>query len=283
MFSIVKWATALALGVAVLSGAADDASAQNASIWEQAKQTGTLRFGLVPNRPPYQWLKPNGEHTGLAIKMGVDLADAIAKELGRPIKIEYVNTSYATLVLDMQSNRLDAFFGLTDTEERRKAIDMIGPMYMMPAVGVTREKGGLGERWEDYNKSNVTVSVNIGTSENDAVLKLLPNAKINALRTAADAVLDAASGNAQIFVTAMLIGTGVVQRNPNLKSMILLKPLHATPSGAASRKDADGKFAKFAQDWSVTYRKSGAITKTIVDAVKETGFDLTTVDANLEF
>ena len=269
--------------VALLSiGFAPIASAQNPSIWAQVQQTGVLRIGLIPNRPPYQWEK-GGKLIGMSITIADDLAKALEKELGRPVRIENVITSWATLILDLQSNRVDAFVGLTATEERKKAVSMIGPLYAIPVVAVTPGSSKLGENWEDLNKPTVTVSVTTGTSDEDAARKFLPKATVRSHKAATEAILDVLSGNSQAFITALLIGAPLMQSNPNLGKMIILKPAYALPSGAAARPDADGRFAAFADAWAKTYKESGRARDVVLDAVKESGFDLTRIEGGASF
>ena len=270
---------------AVLTGlpaTAPRAAAQNVSVWEQARQTGVLRYGLIPNRPPYQW-ENAGTLTGMSVKLGQDLAAALEKELGRQIRVEHVITSWATLILDLQANRVDAFFGLTATDERRKAVDLFGPLYAIPVVAMVRPNTTFGDRWEDFNRPDVTVSVTMGTSDEDQARKALPNAKIDALKSAGDAILDALSGKAQAFLTPLLIGAPLAVRNPALGRMIILQPPYALPSGGASRRDTDGKFVAFAQKWAEGYRAAGASRQVILDAVKESGFDLEKLSGAVDF
>jgi polar amino acid transport system substrate-binding protein len=74
-----------------------------------------------------------------------------------------------------------------------------------------------------------------------------------------------------------------MQKNPVLNRMIILQPPYALPSGGASRRDGDGKFAAFAQHWAAAYRASGAAKRTILDAMQETGFDLTKISGGADF
>ena len=276
MMRLAAFAFALFLSVA------GSATAQNASIWEQVQQNGVLRVGLIPNRPPYQW-ENGGKLTGMSLKLAQDLAAALEKDIGHPIRVENLVTSWSTLILDMQANRLDAFFGLTDTEERRKVVDMFGPLYAVPVVAIVRGNAPFGDKWEDLNKPGVTVAVTMGTSDEDQTRRALPNAKIDALKSGGDAILDVLSGKAQAFITPILIGAPLMQKNPVLNRMIILQPPYALPSGGASRRDADGKFAAFAQRWAQAYRASGQAKQTILDAMQETGFDLTKISGGAEF
>src|SRR5690242_14466212 len=106
----------LALALA-FTGLTAPASAEGGSTWDRIASEKTLRVGLIPNRPPCQYLL-NGEQEGLSIQMGKDLAAALGKAMGADIKIAYVQSTWSTIVLDIQSGHADVFFGMTDSEER---------------------------------------------------------------------------------------------------------------------------------------------------------------------
>ena len=153
----------------------------------------------------------------------------------------------------------------------------------MPVVAMVRPNATFGDRWEDFNRPDITVSVTMGTSDEDQARKALPNAKIDALKNAGDAILAALSGKAQAFLTPLLIGAPLAVRNPALGRMIILQPPYALPSGGASRRDADGRFAAFAQKWADEYRAAGHSRQVILDAVKESGFDLEKLSGAVNF
>ncbi|MEJ0017800.1 MAG: transporter substrate-binding domain-containing protein [Acetobacteraceae bacterium] len=258
------------------------ASAATVSLWDQIKETGVIRYGLIPSRVPYQWEK-DGKLAGLSVRIGADMAAALEKAMGRRITVEHVITTWATLILDLQAGKSDCMFGLTDTEERRKAVDMFGPLYAVPDVAVLRGDGPPGATWEDFNRPDMVVSVTMGTSDEDAVRRFMPKATVHAMKTATEAILDVQSGNAKLFVTPLLIGAPLMQRNPNMKRMVVLQPPYALPSGGAARKDTDRRFAEFAAAWATDYRESGRSRQAIVDAMLECGFDMAKLEGGVSF
>jgi polar amino acid transport system substrate-binding protein len=268
------------LGAAVAR--ADCSIAAAPSVWEQVAQTGVIRYGLIPNRVPYQWEK-DGRLTGLSVRIGADLAAALGQHLGRGITVQHVVTTWATLILDLQSGKSDCMFGLTDTVERRKAVDMFGPLYAVPDVAVLRGDGPRGISWEDFNRPEITVSVTMGTSDEEAVRRFLPKATEHAMKTGTEAILDVQSGNATMFVTPLLIGGPLMQRNPNLARMVVLQPPYALPSGGAARKDDDRRFAAFAEDWAKDFHASGRSRQAIVDSMQECGFDMSRLEGGVAF
>lgn len=282
MKSLMNAVTAAAtLGAAMFASMAP-AAAQEQSTWEKIREAGTISYGLIPNRPPYQWEK-DGEQAGLAIQMGMDLAEALSKEMGKTISIAYENTGWSTLILDIQSGRVDAFFGMSETEERKKAINMFGPLYAVPVVAVTTRGEVAADTWDAYNSPDHSISVTMGTTEEDALRKYMPKADIRAMKGMAEAILDVQSGNSEALVTSVLLGINAMSKNPNFNKMILLKPAHALPSGGGTRKDSDGKFNDFVNAWAAEYRQSGQVKTVILDSLKEAGFDTASIPADVQF
>ena len=138
------------------------------SAWQKIQDAATLRVGVIGGRPPY-FCQVDGQWRGFSARMGHDAAAALSKAMEQPIKVEFVNTSWATVVLDLQAGKADVFFGMAQSPEREKALAMFGPLYALPNVAINAAGFNPGDKWEDYNKPEVTVSVAMGTTVTRAV------------------------------------------------------------------------------------------------------------------
>ena len=78
-----------------------------------------LHTSLIPRRTPA------GNWSGFAVEMAKDVAKSLHVDL------EYVETSFKTVVLDLQSGKCQVFFGFNATPERALAIDFAGPLYTL--------------------------------------------------------------------------------------------------------------------------------------------------------
>src|SRR6478672_4510318 len=92
---------------AVVMSAAVSAGAE--ATWDQIKRTGKLRYGAVDYPPNWYRDKTSGKWTGFLVEMVED----VAKEMG--VEAVPVETTWATCVLDLQSNKTDLQFGLQAT------------------------------------------------------------------------------------------------------------------------------------------------------------------------
>lgn len=257
------------------------ASAQG-STWEQIEKTGILKVGVIPNRPPYFELV-NGEWQGFTAEMSRDVAKALSVAMDREIKIEWMLSSWTTVVLDLQAAKFDFFLAMAMSEERKKALYMFGPIWSVPNVAINAAGFNPGDNWEDYNKPDVKVTVAMGTTDEQAARKFTPKATIRAMKATPEAVLDIQSGNAQTWVTTVLTGLGAMKANSSLANIVLLKPLYALPSGGGTRRDSDGRFYAFMQGWGWSYKESGLSQKRILDAMRQFGLDVDRLPKDVKF
>ena len=88
---------------AVLLLAAVPAAAE--STWDQIKRTGKLRYGAIDYPPNWYRDKTSGKWTGFLVEMVED----VAKEMG--VEAVPVETTWATCVLDLHSNKTDLQIG----------------------------------------------------------------------------------------------------------------------------------------------------------------------------
>jgi ABC-type amino acid transport substrate-binding protein len=252
------------------------------STWNRVAQEKVLHVGLIPNRPPYQW-KREGKDTGLAIRMGEDLAKALAREMGGPIRIDYVTSTWSTLVLDMQAGRIDVFFGMADSEERRKAIATFGPIYSVPVVAVNSRGFNPGASWAAYDDPKTQIATIMGTVDEQAAREALKKAKLRSFKSLAEASLDVQSGNASAMVTSILIALDAKKKNPAFASLTLPTPVQAFPSGGGAPRDTEGRYAAFLQKWAEEYRSSGRAQTVIMDAIAEAGLSVEDLPQGVKF
>ncbi len=252
------------------------------STWEQIDKTGKIRVGFIPNRAPYQWVD-GGKVKGFIDTMTKDFVGKLGEKLGHPVALEYVETTNQTTILDLQANRIDVYIPLTVTEERRAAVDMFEPLYLMPVVAFNRKGFDPGKDWSNYNKPATTISVVMGTTDELAAKKRLTGASIRALKSTSEAVLEVQAGKSDAVVMGLLLGLIGVKNNPNLGDITLLQPVEAPPSGGGTRKDGDGRFLRFMQDWATAYQAGGGATTAIYDAMKEAGLEVEKIPAGVKF
>lgn len=255
------------------------------SSWDAIAASGKLRVGVIAARPPYFWKNDKGEWTGFSAQMGSDLADALGKPMGKPIAIDFVETTWGTVILDIQANRLDAFFGLSYSKQRDDALHLFGPLYSLPEVLLAAKNFNPGQdvTWAALNKPENKFSVVLGTTDEQAARRLLPDAQIRAMKGMEEAVMDVQAGYGQAMVTTVLVGLGALKTSTAFGSMVIPQPTLTAPSYGGTRRDGDGKFATWLQTWAKQYRDSGRAKEVILAAMTQYGLDVSKLPPTVAF
>jgi glutamate/aspartate transport system substrate-binding protein len=124
-----------AIGLAGLASVSSPASAQDASCPEDTldkiKKSGVFNLGVREAAPPYGYKDASGKYVGLATDIAMIIYDAINKELGGNIKINYVPVTSQTRIPILQSGTIDAEAGATVvTRARVKVVDFSLPHFV---------------------------------------------------------------------------------------------------------------------------------------------------------
>src|SRR5713226_7096433 len=166
------------------------------STWDQIKRTGKLRYGAV-EYPPYWYRdKATGKLTGALVEMVED----VAKEIG--VEAVPVETTWASCVLDLQSNKTDLQFGLQATPKRALVIDFAGPAYNLYWYMINHT-GFKASTWDDYNKPEVKIAAMLGSADVVILQKVAPRATRIELNDVASTARAVTSGRADAMVTAV--------------------------------------------------------------------------------
>jgi polar amino acid transport system substrate-binding protein len=213
------------------------------STWDQIKRTGKLRYGAI-EYPPY-WYRDKS--TGKLIGALVEMVEDVAKEIG--VEAVPVETTWASCVLDLQSNKTDLQLGLQATPKRALVIDFAGPAYNLYWYMVNH-KGFKASTWEDYNKPEVKIAGILGTSDIVILQKMAPKATRIELKEIADTALAVSSGRADAMVSAVFGALVAKNRNPDLGDFVLPTPTVYLPSYIGVRREDNNTLQKFLQAWA---------------------------------
>lgn len=267
----------LALFIAASALSASSAMAADESAWAQIQSTKKLLTCVVPAYQPYSARDAGGTWSGFAVEMAKDVAKALRAEP------EFIETSFKTVVLDLQSGKCHAFFGFNATPERALAIDFAGPLYTLGFGAIDRE-GFVpkGDRWSDLNDPSIRVCYAVGNSSEQQIKRFAPKSTMTALPQADDCVLALMSGRVDRYIDGIMGSLGAKQKNPRLGNVRLMTPLYALPSYAGVRLD-DGRFQKFLQKWSEYNRANGNISNWLTTSMESIGIKTETIPAEVQF
>jgi len=277
--------SALLSGVAVGAAAAFAAPAAAQEVTAPAAGSNLDRIlsakklrvaAIVGEEPYFSKNIVTGEWGGFCI----DMARSIAEELS--VDLEIVESTWGNSVLDLQANKIDLSFGLNPTPKRSLVVDFSDPLFYN-AFAVVAKNGFTAASWEDLNKPEVTVAVDIGSTHELIARRYAPKANITGFKTRDEAILAVAAGRADCFVCTIFLGLTSKQKNPQLGNFIMPAPFVQSAVSAAMQYDSDRRFRDFVSAWCNFNRGNGQIREWIVANLSKVNIQPEDVPAEVTF
>ena len=133
---------------------------------------------------------------------GIDIE--LSRELGRDLKlsVQYVDSSFQTLVDDLKSDRCDvAMFAVGMLPQRMEQLRFTRPYLQSDIYGVTTKGNPVVKRWEDIDKPGVAVAVQAGTFMEPVMAAALKQARMVRVNPPATRERELEAGRVDVFMT----------------------------------------------------------------------------------
>jgi polar amino acid transport system substrate-binding protein len=246
--------------------------------FDRVQRTKVLRIAALPGELPYfRKDLATGEWSGAAVSMALDIAKVF------DAKLEYLESTYGNSVLDLQANKVDLAFALNPTPTRALAIAFTHPVIIHP-FGCLAKAGFNPAGWDDINKPEIRIAVDLGSLHEIAARRFAPKAQITAFKTRDDCILALQSGRVDVDILAAILGISAVGKNSALGPYHLLQnPLVALPSCAAYRRDGDTRFADVLNAWVDYNRGIGQIREWMIGGLQMSGAKPEDIPSQLSF
>ena len=212
-----------------------------------------LRVGMELSYPPFESIGPDGLPQGVSVEM----ARALADELGRPLKIE--NIPFTGLIPALKSGKIDLIISsMTATPERAKAVAFSEP-YLTTGLGALVPAASKAVGLSDIDRPGNTVVVRQGTTGEVFVRKNLKSARLLTLDKESACVLEIVQGKAAAFIYDQMSVFQNNKRNPDT-TRALLPPLQ-TESWAVALRPGDDTLLAQVNAFLGEYRATGGFSK----------------------
>lgn len=153
----MRSAKLLAAGALLTALAAGAAPA--ATVAQRVQARGELRVCIWPD---YYGVSLRNPRTGQLSGIDIDLSAAFAADLH--VTPRYVDSSFATVVDDLQQERCDvAMFAVGMTSQRARQLRFSRPYLESDIYAVTTHSSRVVQRWQDLDKPGVRIAVQAGT------------------------------------------------------------------------------------------------------------------------
>ena len=238
----VFFALAVSFGLGIAMAKADELG--------DIKKRGTLIVGTKADYKPYGFRDPSGNIVGLE----PDLAADVAKRLG--VKLELVPVVASNRMQFLDQGKIDLMIAtMTDTPERRKAVDIVDPDYYASGTNLLAPKSAHLKDWAELKGKPVCL---IQGSFYNKELQEKYGIEPVAFKGTSEAYAALKSGNCVgvAYDDTALFGQLL---DPEWKDYeVPLKSILVEPWGLAV-KLGENDFAKFVHDAIIDWHKTGFI------------------------
>ncbi|MGD9064618.1 MAG: transporter substrate-binding domain-containing protein [Desulfobacterales bacterium] len=236
---------------------------------------GELRIGLEAGYMPFEMIdKRSGlrqkeiRHGGFRRKgrqlslMGfdIDIGIEMAKELG--VKPVFVDTLWPSIIPALKLGRFDIIFGgMSVTEARKTQVDFANPfMTVGQTVLLNAKHKDAVKSYQDLNDSKFVVVSKPGTTGEEAVQRLIPQATYETADTEIEGAMRVLKGTADAFVYDLPFNAVFIAMHPSDQLIFLDEPFTKEPIAWAIRKN-DPDFLKFLNSFLEEIKKDGRFDK----------------------
>jgi polar amino acid transport system substrate-binding protein len=218
-----------------------------------ANQGEPLRVGMELTYPPFEMQDDSGKPDGA----GVKLAEALAADLGRPLRI--VPMEFSGLIPALKIGSVDLVLSsMTATDERRQSIDFSEP-YAHTGLALLVGKNSSIRSVDDLKSPGRKVAVKSATTGESWAAEHLPEAKRVAFTEEAACVQEVAQERADAFLYDQLSIFRYQKANPET-TRALLTPF-VEESWAIGIRKGDDALKSRVNDFLARFRKDGGFEK----------------------
>ncbi|MDD2382960.1 MAG: ABC transporter substrate-binding protein [Sulfurospirillaceae bacterium] len=189
----------------------------------------------------------------------VDLAYALGQDLG--VKISFIESSFATLISDIETKRCDiAMFAIGRTPKRMEKLSLTTPHLASDIYAIAAKSNHRIQQWEDIDKPNVVVAVAKGTYHVDVMKQKLKYAKLLIVDSFHAREQEVESGRADVFMTDYPFGVRMITEKEWAKLIKPSKPFHTTFYGWAVSQNEESFLARI-ESFITTIKHDGRLLK----------------------
>jgi ABC-type amino acid transport substrate-binding protein len=190
-------AAGLATAAAVMAGVAVPTIAGANPVLERVRAAGTVRVCIWPD---YYGISLRNPRTQQLVGLDIDLSTEFARDLG--LKLQHVDSSFATLIADLEADRCDvAMFAVGMLPQRMERLRFSRPYLQSDIYAITTKGNRIVQRWEDIDKPGVAVAVQAGTFMEPVMAGALKQARLVRVTPPATRERELEAGRVDVFMT----------------------------------------------------------------------------------
>lgn len=230
------------------------ASPAQESTLDSIKATHTLRVCIWPD---YFGISYRDPKTRQLSGIDIDMAKGLARDLG--VGLEFIDSSFARLIIDVGDNRCDiAMFSIGITPQRQEKLRFTQAHLASDIYAITSKGNRRIKQWKDIDTPGTVVAVAKGTLHEPVMREKLKAATLVVLDTPQAREQEVESGRADVFMTDFPFSQRMLRTTDWAR---LIKPdgtYHITPYAWAMRP-GDDRWHSRVEQYLATVKRNGEL------------------------
>ncbi|MBT9511121.1 MAG: amino acid ABC transporter substrate-binding protein [Acidovorax sp.] len=207
--------------------------------------------------PDYYGITLRNPHTQQLTGIDIDLSAELGKDL--KAKVEYVETSFATLVEDLQADRCDVgMFAIGMLPQRMAHLRFTHPYLSSDIYGITTKSNAVIKQWADIDQPGVLVAVQAGTFMEPVMGESLKHAKLVRISPPATRERELEGGRVDVFMTDFPYSRRLLDNADWARLVSPPKPVFVLPYAYAV-KPGDDAWLKTVDDFVARIKRDGRL------------------------
>lgn len=166
-------------------------------VLDRIKGSGVLRVCIWPD---YYGVSLRDPRSGRLSGIDIDLSAELGRDLG--MRIEHVDSSFATLIADLKEGRCEvAMFAVGMLPQRMEQLRFTRPYLRSDVYAIAPKGSRVVRSWADIDQPGVQVAVQAGTFMEPVMAAALKRATLVVVRPPATRERELEAGRVDVFMT----------------------------------------------------------------------------------
>nr|WP_315431281.1 ABC transporter substrate-binding protein [uncultured Albidiferax sp.] len=207
---------------------------------DRVQSRGTLRVCVWPD---YYGVSHRNPNTQQLEGVDIDLSAELARDL--KLKLQYVDSSFPTLVDDLNSERCDvAMFAVGMLPQRMQQLRFSRPYLQSDIYGMATKSSRVVQQWSDIDQPGVLVGVQAGTFMEPIMRDQLKRAQMVVVKPPATRESELEAGRIDVFMTDYPYSRRLLDNADWARLISPSKPFSVLPYGYAVKQGDDAWWKK---------------------------------------
>ena len=210
---------------------------------ERIRGSGQVQVCIWPD---YYGISYRDPRTQALSGIDIDLAQALGRELG--VAVQFVDSSFARLVPDLQEGRCDvAMFAIGITPQRQQSVRFTQPYLASDVLAITTRSNRKIRSWDDIDQPGVVVAVAKGMLQEPLMRERLKHALLITPDTPHAREQEVQAGRADVFMTDFPYTRRMLETTDWARLVAPTAVWHVTPYAWAVQPGDDAWHARLEQ------------------------------------